>query len=237
MMNLVCNELLEIASPYIDNYEQYYNKIQLMVSYTEVSTGGLTIPRGYYCPSPIIDIVIGNVNRGKILKKPSKRSHITYRYGFDIQGKLVSVCKEEIEVKTKHKEFIVRNGNTELGIGFCEYKGLELEPEVTDITYCTYHGDGKIRSFTFGQYIADECHVNNVQKEDYVYSSQGLLAADVQLYFEWEKKVSYRNSRYHFFHDENGYLTKYSVQESYGVPLNAERVRSHFYDVTVKRKI
>lgn len=232
-MDLVYKELLEKASPYIENYEQYYHEVQLTISYTEVSTGGVTIPRGYYCPSPIIDIVIGNASRGKLLKRPSKRSHIAYRYGFDKQGKLVFVYKEE----DKHKEFIVRKGNTELGIGFLEFEGLELDPEVTDITYCTYHEDGKIQSYTYGRYYADERRIIEIQKEDYIYSPQGLQEVNEQTFFNWEKQGNYRNSRYRFFHDKDGYLTKYYVQESYKTPITDENGEKRFYDVTVKRKI
>ena len=45
--------------------------------YREYSKGGESTHRGYYCPSPVIDLLIGNVSRGRLLKR---RPAVNYDY-------------------------------------------------------------------------------------------------------------------------------------------------------------
>lgn len=47
--------------------------------------------RGFYCPSPVYDIFVGNVKRGKLLKNLTKRSANYYVYGFDESDKIIRV--------------------------------------------------------------------------------------------------------------------------------------------------
>lgn len=56
---------------------------------TELGTGAKFLHRGFYCPSPALDLWISNAKRGKILVRPSERSHITNRYVFDTSGRLL----------------------------------------------------------------------------------------------------------------------------------------------------
>lgn len=47
----------------------------------QYTIGGETLHRGYYCPSLIKDIVIGNCNRGRLVRNTKKAKKITYEYG------------------------------------------------------------------------------------------------------------------------------------------------------------
>ena len=52
---------LEIYAKPID--VSSFEKIIKTAAYSEFSSGGHSLPRGYYCPIPILDLIIGNCNR------------------------------------------------------------------------------------------------------------------------------------------------------------------------------
>ena len=70
----VCEKFNEIMSFLEkDNYQNVFDQIDKTVVRREQSSGGECMHRGYYCPSIIEDIVIGNIKRGRLIKKLSKR--------------------------------------------------------------------------------------------------------------------------------------------------------------------
>ena len=82
----------------------------------EKATGGEVIYRGYYNPSLTADIVIGNNKRGKLLKRPTAKSKITYEYGFDSSDRIVKVITHtEFEDLL---EFFVYEDGAVYGIGY-----------------------------------------------------------------------------------------------------------------------
>lgn len=74
----------------------------------EYALGSRYMHRGYYCPSPIYDKLVGNARRGRIAKRITKTTRPTNRYEFDIEGKLRLV------------ETINRNGHNETEFVFYE---------------------------------------------------------------------------------------------------------------------
>jgi len=217
--------LNKLIKYYSSRYEELYKEISANVVREEYSVKGEIIHRGYYCPSLIQDIVIGNSNRGKILKRKTSRSHLTYKYGFDSEDRLVVV--EQLDGGSI--EVIVHKGDKTVGLSF------DLEGCIESLAECIYQ-NGKISSYVFAVAWAGkgECEY---RREDYNYSADGLEYVDMFDFLGGVGGPILNHERYLFRHDEEGYLSQYYVVEYEG-----DRVKKSFWDghpfkVYLKRKI
>ena len=87
------DEMLRIAKSYEGNYEQLKQQMLEKTSHLEYASGGECIHRGYLCPSPILDQVIGGCNRGKLIRKPRANSKSYYVYHFNDKENLIGIEK------------------------------------------------------------------------------------------------------------------------------------------------
>ena len=56
----------------IENYPnrwETYKSVKENVTAVKYGSGSVYLPRGYFCPSRVLDTVIGNVTRGRLLKQ------------------------------------------------------------------------------------------------------------------------------------------------------------------------
>ena len=97
----------------IDYRDLYYHRKNVILK-QEYAIGGETIYRGFYCPSPIYDILIGGCNRGRPLKRFPKNSRPTYIYGFDKNYKLMITDF----IYSEWKEVLIDYDNTVIVIAF-----------------------------------------------------------------------------------------------------------------------
>lgn len=81
------------------------------------SRGGLSMERGYYCPSLVEEIIVTNISRGKLLKRVTKKAP-DYCYYFH-KGMLVLVEKND-EFGNQDFEWIERSGEREYSIRQCD---------------------------------------------------------------------------------------------------------------------
>lgn len=110
------------------------------------------MPRGYYCPSKIID-VISNAKRGKL----TKRKVYDFIYNFDENGKLIFVRRSN----AKACEFIKWIDNFEIGITFRRRNRIEA------ISICEFYEDGKIKQYSY--YYRDSIYDKNMKLEREIY--------------------------------------------------------------------
>lgn len=88
-----------LTSMIVENYPnrwETYKSVKENVTTVKYGSGSVYLPRGYFCPSRVLDTVIGNVTRGRLLKTKPRTKIPTYRYGFDKNGKLITAenCEE-----------------------------------------------------------------------------------------------------------------------------------------------
>jgi len=186
----------------------------------EYSTGGMTIHRGYYCPSPVRDIIVGGSSRGRLLKRMTVKSNPAHRYGFNTNDELV------IAYTSSAPEIIIRQGQTELG--FLLASG---DHDITTISESLFRSDGKIASYAYAVCCpgGEKLAVHDYQKEIYTYSDEGLLEAV-------DAWISYTHHKYHFRHDDEGYLSSFTFVEldrNGEISFEDDRIR----EVKIKRKV
>jgi len=224
---LECNRIAEITNQYSDVYMALYDELRHSVVKSEYSVGGEVLHRGYYCPSPIIDIVIGNAGRGKLLQRITKRSNPAYQYGFNKNNELVVVNKLS---SFGNKEVIIRNNQKETGIAFSDEFGINT------ISECEYD-NGQISSYVFCLYYSYNIHVVDYRKEVYQFSSEGLETVDMISLLNNEDAPILSHSRFLFQHDNEGYLSKYTLVHFENGSLKPSIWDGYEFDVKIKRRV
>ena len=235
-----CDRLAKIAMKYQDQCLTLKDQLSKEVTTEKYGIGGGMMYRGYYCPSPILDIVIGNINRGRLSKRIVEGKKDVFKYGFNVDNNLILV--EFIPDVPKYvdvldfisTEVIIRDGETELGIVFKIWKGeLRLE-QLSESVY----RNNRIVSFVYCCYSGFQNRVDIYEKEEYVYSDEGLDFAHRYDFRNHETAPSLTHYEYRFKHDDEGYLSQYAVIEH---PDSLRRKEpawdGHMYDVKRKRKV
>ena len=224
-----CHRLEEIIKEY-KNPKEEYERLKKEVVREELCSGGAVMHRGYYCPSLIQDIVVGNVKRGKILKRPTVRSRPTFRYRFNSSNQLIVI--DTIDDVGGDNEIIIYSKEKETGILFNDRFGISL------ISECVYK-DNKLDSYTIGSYASYKKQVQEIEKEIYAYSSDGLTCADWYDYFCFNKSIIIRHNQYCFQHDDEGCLSTYTSTEydEFGNVKPSDYWKGHIFEVDIKRKV
>ena len=101
-----CQRFAKLKKEYNDAADFLNYQFAKKVVREEYGSGGETLDRGFYFPNPVFDIVIGNSNRGKLLKRITKKSKISFSYGYDISGKLI-VVNQWVDGQLATKEYLI----------------------------------------------------------------------------------------------------------------------------------
>lgn len=216
-----CNRLTAIAKKYFPDCEKVYSDLNSHIKRKEYSSGGELLPRGFYCPSPIYDIVTGNCTRGRLLKRITSRSKPAYEYCFDKYGKLIIVN----HLYENCSEILEYNDNIVTGITFSKEKNIEI----TSVIECKYDDNKRIISFIRAVSSYHDCCMDQLEKEYYVYNQIGLYKAEAFDYLDNEQSGILNYYRYVFEHDNDGYLKEYRVETS--------SFENDTYKISVKRKV
>lgn len=225
-INIYKRDLTKIINEYQYNFKELYDTAVEKAVKKEFAIKGVTLYRGYYCPSPILDIVVGNINRGKILMRVTGRSKPTYEYGFDEQDKLVLVQhlhNEEFDnISTESAEVILHKEKSVVGILINIYKNGEKT--IKAVSESIYDEQKRIVSFSYG-YLSEKGNINELNKEIYSYDEEGLKTSEVYSY----EGSGYSLHKYTFEHDSEGYLREYTAEPN--------MFSDNKYKVYIKRKV
>ena len=100
------DRLVKLAERYLPQVNQLKTDFEAAVVRTEYASGCKYLHRGYYCPSLIQDVVVGNVRRGKLLKRLTARTKTCWEYGFNAEGRLIR-CEDLITKMVADEEYLV----------------------------------------------------------------------------------------------------------------------------------
>ncbi len=198
-----CERLVNIAQQIYATIDNIKAAAEQSVIRMEAAVGG-DIHRGVYCPSPIFDIVIGNVHRGRILKRVASSSKISHYFGFDSEDMLLysrAACDDMFE----NIEYIVRLRDT--------VYGLTVDPNYgpSFISEECYEGN-KLLQYRYASLISEEnkLHCLTLHSESYFYDSIGLKSSNWEDYQAISNVVQIWSYE---FERVNGYLTSYKCVE------------------------
>lgn len=128
------NMCIELSKYLADNARLIQPRIERVINETSQNVysykygiGGQNLHRGWYCPSIIYDIVIGNASRGRIVKNYRSQTLPSYRYCFDANGNL-SCVDEYYNGMIAGKEYLLRDDRT--------IEGFTVAPSNELMRYC-----------------------------------------------------------------------------------------------------
>ena len=129
-----------------------------------------TLHRGFYCPSPVFDLIVGNTHRGKLLKRITKACKPSHEYGFDANGRLL-YCKSIYMGHYAYTEYLVYNENTIYGLN------VDRNGSVSTVTEEIY-AHGTLQQFQSCLCLPtkDGFCCQEIDCESYEYDNDGLYS-------------------------------------------------------------
>lgn len=137
----------ELTSFYVthkDKRHELESTCEMEVALKTYGRGGTTLHRGFHCPSPVMDLMIGGCSRGTEVKTLRKESGNYYVYFWNAQGKLLKVDKF-CDSLHSNAEFLIDQGSKKYGITYYASGEFTEEPELLSME--EYAADGKIRKY------------------------------------------------------------------------------------------
>lgn len=193
----------------------------------ELSRGGGTIHRGYYCPSPIKDRVIGGCKRGRLISELPSKPDTVYEYFFNASGEMTLVNKYAVEqgqMNFIQSEFVTRNDSTTRSF---VVEDVTRCPHISGISECSYD-NGLISSYEYAVIIgrADDAFCASIDSERYLYDKNRLVTCFMDTYICGTETL--RSLRYDFIYGDGdtptGYTLKKYFDGEYRAPADPERV-------------
>jgi len=221
-----CERLIHIAQQLYTNIDDIKASTERLVARTEMAVGG-DIHRGAYCPSPILDIVIGNISRGRILKRSTSLRNISHQFQFDGDGFLLA-AKSLGSNLPDTIEYIVHQGD--------RIYGLTVDP-IYGLTYISEESyvEQKLVHYCYANLIREENRLwcLTLHSESYYYDDLGLISSDC---VDYQAVINSFDFWHYDFERKNGYLSSYRAIEK-PFDANQELLSSlPIYTVRLKRK-
>lgn len=168
--NLLLEEshrLCDVAQSMLERLPELREEGERNTVRREYASGCRYLHRGFYCPSPAIERIIGNVRRGKILKRITRASKPTHEYGFDQDGRLLW-CKTIDRDATQSVEYLVYEKNCICGITVDrEGRPLNVTEEIFE--------NGRVVRYTNVQFPGlGQCAPTDLDREEYGYEGEGV---------------------------------------------------------------
>lgn len=196
-------ERKELEKYIIENQEKSKELKETMdgkIEFYKYGKGGEVLHRGILCPSKIIDVVVGNVRRGRLLKE--YKDNVDYIYGFDKNNKL---CKVETKEEPKYTEYIIYEGEVEIGLTY------DADENLLKVSECKKK-NGRLIKYLQGYSISEKGTFETMDSEKYDYSQNG------KVFIEQESMTLdfYEYRQLEVLLNQEGYGTKYYTADIIG---------------------
>lgn len=221
-----CKQFESDIKKYIGKFDELLDYANLNTSYKKYATSGEMLHRGFYCPSPTFDLVIGNCNRGKLLKNEKRAKNISFEYFFDCNDNLILIKKFDEYHECYLTEFIVKDAQQETGISFATHK------EIACYSKMIYNNE-KLVEYDLAVYNDYQHSIMTMDVEKYNYKNNSLYCTDM---YNFITPNLLRHSRAIFSTDENGFLASYTAEDFQGETKEPSINSDHAYKITKKRK-
>lgn len=176
-----CDHLEAVAAKLLPRRDELEQLCRERTVRQEFASGS-DLPRGFYCPSPCVDLIVAGTHRGKLLKRVTSRSHPSHEYGFDCDGRLL-YCKPDGGAT----EYLVYEDDRTYGIAFFPV-GDMLEDSMPEYFTEEIYGNGKLLRYTHCLFqppipSVQTLRCTNMDAEFYHYDSKGLCGCDMYTFF------------------------------------------------------
>lgn len=198
---------------------------------------------GYYNPSLVYDLVVGNVHRGRLLTRVTKRTKPTHRYRFDDKNRLLTMVEipEQGMENIDDRAVVFYENDSVIIVHFSCSKN---STSTNVIAQCVFDDENRIVKFTVGEMVGNRCSF--VTQETYSYSQQGVVSVCIWecCYITDSMLEMFSNpigitvdtddlnrhicqaNRYSFYHDDDGYIVKYDAVDKNGESTTYEIAKS-----------
>ena len=213
-LNDSCFKMADAAVLYADDILARADEFKKQVTYYEYGIAGTNLHRGWYSPSLIEDIVIGNASRGRLVRNPRKSTKPSFRFGFDQNEKIIVVdgyVYRYDECRHTDSEYIVYEEDTIKGFTFLteNEQFATTGKELVRYSEEKYH-NGLLVLFSYIDFSRFERKPWKFHLE--THSVNDLKMHSNLLEYEPADKY-YSNLICDFDIDENGFLTAYSCHD------------------------
>lgn len=179
---------------------------------TEYGIGGQTLYLGYYCPSKVYDIIVGNTSRGRIIRRGTKGINADYIFYKDNNNRIIKTEKlaSHSQQIVLERSFFIHQSNHILIPTYVLFDSDK--PLLCQLCICSYN-DEKISRYSIitvhNVYAeSEELLLNNAMfySEEYQYDTQGSFYK-VSILHRFQNISKTEN--YLFYKDENGLISSY----------------------------
>lgn len=173
--------------------------------------------RGCFHPSPVIDLIVGNMKRGRKIKGDRDTDKLSYRYLFDANHRLL--CVEDIyQGRVGYVEHLFYRDDVRIGITVIDNQKIRSISEEC-------FQDGRIISFARVHCydLDNEYVISRFEWEKYHYDHDGL--AECELVFNFNPQYRIFAFEQYRFERQNGYLTAYITKKG-GTRFQVTKKRS-----------
>lgn len=171
----IYQEINDLLAQYHDTLPSLYRTLREQAAAWQYARAGVTLQRGYYCPSPVYDLVVGGANRGRLLKSPARcKTPPDFAYGFDAQGRLIVVDGpySDLTHGPYFREAILREENREIGLR------MDTNDRLCGISICRYES-GRIAEYVAALRLDRRSgSFTSFEQEVYTYQDGHLSAMD-----------------------------------------------------------
>ena len=170
-------ELQAYISKYAGKRMELEKQYQPLIKMQQYGIGKTIMQRGPLCPSKIEDIVVGNVQRGRLVKNLNKKQP-AYIYSFDEKGRLIKAeTTKELFDKTFLVEYMIYEGDCEIGITY-RVRWDMSEEELVYVTRVVRENE-KLISYEWGHGILEERNrIYEFDSEKYYYDENNVVKVD-----------------------------------------------------------
>lgn len=178
-------ELTSIGNKYKDKISQLRTSTEKEIIKYEYSKGDETIHRGDYCPSPILDLIVGNLKRGRLFKRTPAFGRYSYEYGFDTNNRLLRIrgVNEFTTPNSRfNEEYLVYIKDVVYGIEF------DNMGDISAVSRCTYE-KGNIIKYEICLYSMEELYYEEYYYKDNLLSEVSVFNAEPQIELCQEQNI------------------------------------------------
>ncbi|MEW9669863.1 hypothetical protein [Ammoniphilus sp. 3BR4] len=196
----IISELVNIRNEYAHKLPQLRTSTEKDILKFEYSKGGEVLHRGYYCPSPVLDLIVGNAKRGRLLKRKPDFGKYSYEYGFDMENRLIRVrgVNEFTTPDSRYdEEYLIYNKNIVIGLGF------DNMGQINTVSRCTYD-NGNIVKYEYC--VCGLQEYADLYYEDYFYKNN--IFSEVSVFNVTPQIELYDEQKYEVELDEEGKIVK-----------------------------